>query len=47
MATFPPQSVSLVADLMRAGGGSPDNLMQLAGALTVIVGSPHELLKGE
>ena len=47
VATFLPQFVSLVADLIRAGGGSPDKFMQLAGVLTVIVGSLHKLLKGE
>jgi hypothetical protein len=47
IATFLPQFVSLVADLIRAGGGSPDKFMQLAGVLTVIVGSLHKLLKGE
>jgi hypothetical protein len=47
VATFLPQFVTLVADLIRAGGGSPDKFLQLAGVITVIVGSLHKLIKGE
>jgi hypothetical protein len=42
-----PQFVSLVAELIRAGGGSPNKFIELAGVVTVIVGSLHKLLKGE
>jgi hypothetical protein len=47
IATFLPQFVSLVAELIRAGGGSPNKFLELAGVVTVIVGSLHKLLKGE
>ena len=47
VATFLPQFITLVADLIRAGGGSPDKFLQLAGVFTVVVGSLHKLLKGE
>lgn len=47
VATFLPQFVELVTQLIVAGGGSPDKFVQLAGVVTVIVGSLHKLLKGE
>jgi len=47
IVTFSPEFIRLIAEVITAGGGSPDMFVRIGGTFVVVVGALHKLVKGE